>query len=124
MKRVFAGLAAGFCFSILPLSLCHAEHLELIIKDFTRSGGRYVIRFSVINKYTYERNPIVALKIMDGARSLACKQISLTVAKGADGSRVHETTIDAPLGEEVILESKIYERTRRNRLGSWFADCP
>jgi hypothetical protein len=118
-------LGAVSCLAVLLLlSICEAKNLELIVADFSPFDDGYVIRFSVRNNYTYDRNPIVAFKILDGDVPLACKQITLKVVKGADGSRVHETRIDAPLREGVILESRIFERVRRNRLGIWFAECP
>jgi hypothetical protein len=124
MKKTGLFVAVSCLVSLLLLSICHAKSLQLIIEDFSRADNGYMIRFSVRNNYTYDRNPIVAFKILDGDTPLACKQIALKVAKGADGSKVHETKIDAPPREGVILESRIFERVRRNRVGGWFADCP
>jgi hypothetical protein len=109
---------------VLPLEVCKAESLELIVKDFTRSDHGYVVRFSVKNNYTYDRNPIVAFKILDDGIPMACRRVNLTVTKGANGSQVEEIRIDAPHREGLILESKIFERVRRNRVGGWLADCP
>jgi hypothetical protein len=124
MKYILVILATACWFSLLPLGICHAKSLELIVEGFSRVDGGYEIRFSVRNKYTYDRNPIVAFKILDGNIPISCKRISLKVAGGADGSEVHETKIDAPLREGAMLESRIFERVRRNRVGGWFADCP
>ena len=124
MKRRLSVLAAALWFAIFPFSICHAKSLELIVKDFTRSDQGYVIRFSVKNNYTYDRNPTVAFKILDGDIPIACNQITLKVTKGADGSQVHETRIGGPPREGVMLESKIFERVRRNRIGDWLSDCP
>ncbi len=113
--------------SALPFcSAPEAGEMDVDIKAFVCSEGVYFIRFGVINRYTYDPNPTIAFKIIKDGRPIACEKIILHVPPGSDGSREHELYIEKACFEEegVTLESRIFTRDRRNKVGPWLGDCP
>lgn len=126
MRRVFTlGTALVFAALIL-VSPAHARnHLAVVVEDFSCGEGKYRIKFGVINRNTYETNPTIAFKILGGSGPLACKQLTLTVPAGSDGSVLQETTLDGPcMKGEATLESRVFDQRDRNRAGPWLSDCP
>ena len=79
-----------------------------------------------MNHYTYDCNPTIAFKIIKDGRPIACKRITLRVPAGVDSSREHEFFIETICSEQkqVTLESRIFERDRRNEVGPWLGNCP
>ncbi len=106
-------------------SLAHGKELDLYIKEFKCIKGKYIFKFGVINKFTYNRQPTVALKIRERDKILACKKIPVTVPAGSNGSKVHEVKFDIECGEELLaFSAKLFERRVLNRLNFWLSDCP
>jgi hypothetical protein len=106
-------------------SLAHGRELDLYIKEFKCTKEKYILKFGVINKFTYNRQPTVAFKIRKMDKILACKKIPITVPEGSDGSKVHEVTFDIECGEELLsFSAKLFERSVLNRLNFWLSDCP
>jgi hypothetical protein len=124
-KRAFS-LIILFTLTLLSFLLsAQAARFQLVVEEFSCDEGKYVIRFGVVNEYTYERNPTVAFKILQGGKPLACQSISLSVAAGSDGSEIHQVIINAPCGEEdVNLNARLFPRVERNKAGPWLSDCP
>ena len=114
------------CFLLLSLSsIAQGRVLTIDVKESECLEGKYVLKFGMINKYTYNRHPILAFKIMRGDKILACKKISLFVPAGADGSDLHELTFDLECREEgITYQIMIFERRARGKVNFWLSDCP
>jgi hypothetical protein len=124
MKNYFSGILL-LLLTLFFSPLAHGRNLDIDVKDFTCDGGKYYLRFGVINHYTYDRNPTLAFKLVQGDRVLNCKTVDLYVPAGADGSNVQELYFDLGCEEEVVsLQFRVFERRDRNRVGVWLADCP
>ena len=109
------------CFS----SIAQGRVLTINVKESKCLEGKYILKFGMINKYTYNRNPILAFKIIQGDKILACKKISLCVPAGADGSDLHEVAFDLECGEEgITYQLMIFERRASGRVNYWLSDCP
>lgn len=106
-------------------SLAHGRELDLYIKEFKCKKEKYILKFGVINKFTYNRKPTVAFKIRKMDKILACKKSPINVPEGSDGSKVYEVTFDIECGEELLsFSAKLFERRVLNRLNFWLSDCP
>lgn len=122
-KKLLWTFSAVLFFSFLSPAL--GENLDLDVKDFTCSDGKYGLKFGVINHYTYDRNPTIAFKLVRGEQILGCQTVSLNVPAGADGSELQEVYFHLPCKQEgVTIRFRIFERRDRNRVGVWTADCP
>ncbi|MBN1102282.1 MAG: hypothetical protein JXL84_02590 [Deltaproteobacteria bacterium] len=102
-----------------------AQNMKVEVPDFFCSGEKYIIRFGVVNRFTYQRTCTVAFKIMDAKRVLACKEVTLVVPAESDGSALQEIEVNAPCVEgKATLEARIFIQTDRNRVQTWLSDCP
>lgn len=126
MKMRTAALALAL---LMPLALlCPAGGAELSIKvhQFICSDGHYLVRYGMINTYTYNPQPIVAFKVMRGDQVLDCKTAAPDVSPGQDGSPAYSVTFDRSCrpDEAVSLQYRVFDRRARNRVGIWLGDCP
>jgi hypothetical protein len=114
------------CLLVISLfSPAHGRELVLDRVELKCEGGTYLLRFAVINRFTFDQQPTVAIKMIDGGRVLACRAVALQVPGGADGSVIQEVPFDLECTEEpLVYEIKIFERRRRNRVNIWLSDCP
>ena len=114
-----------FLAPLLFLPCARAQDLELVLGDFYCLEGKYIVKFGVVNSYTFQREPTIGLKIIDGDKVVACEEITLSVPPGSDGTVIHEVTFSGPCsGGEFTLESRIVDQTVRNRIGPWLSGCP
>ena len=110
---------------LFSLPSARAQNLDVILGDFYCLEEKYVIKFGVVNSYTFQREPTIAFKILDGKQALACKEVTLTVPAGSDGSEIQEIALDGPCTKgEVTLEARVFDQAVRNRVGPWLSDCP
>lgn len=100
-------------------------NLSVVVEDFSCADGKYRIKFGVINRNTYDRNPVIAFKVLDGSRPLACARLTLNVPAGSDGSALQEITVDGPCAKgDAKVEAMIFDGRSRDRAASWLSDCP
>jgi hypothetical protein len=126
MKKVMllANIFSVLCL-ILFSSPAEAQFLRLDIKEFWCMDDRYQIKFSVVNKYTYNMQITVAFKLSEKETLLACKKVVLDVPASSDGSDVHNVSIEAPCeGASPVLDAKLFTPDDRNRVGIWLMHCP
>ncbi|RJR51753.1 MAG: hypothetical protein C4576_03100 [Desulfobacteraceae bacterium] len=128
MRKSFF-LAIGLTLEILilaaPVHAGNPRNLSVVLKDFAWADGKYRIKFGIVNKNTYARNPTIAFKIIDDSRPLACKRITLNVPAGSDGSALQEITVDGLSAKgEAKVEAMVFDGRNRDRAGPWLSDCP
>jgi hypothetical protein len=125
MGKILLFSLVFFLAPLVCLPSARAQNLAVVVEDFSCVEGKYIIKFGVVNRNTYERNPTIAFKIRGGSGALACKELTLTVPAGSDGSVLQEIALDGPcMKGEATLESRVFDQRDRNRAGPWLSDCP
>jgi hypothetical protein len=120
----FLGIGLILGALLLP-SPGHAWPLNVVAETFTCDQGKYRIKFGVVNRNTYDRNPTVAFKVLDGGRPVGCKQLTVNVPAGSDGSALQEITVDGVCVKgQATLEARVFDAGNRDRAGAWLSDCP
>jgi hypothetical protein len=125
VRKFMCALIAGFLLFLAPVGLSQAAELGVVLKDFIYADEAYLLHYGLTNTYTYDWRVTVAFKIMHGGKPIACSRMETTVPAGSDGSKDLQVTIPGPdKGRDVTVESLVFHRSNRNRVGYWLADCP
>jgi hypothetical protein len=113
----------GFLFS----GPAHGNDLELVIKENKCTDEGVMIKYSFINHRKFDKpNVTAAFKITVDGKTVACKQIKTTVPRGADGSDIKETLLEATCkGKAAKIQSRLFTgMTARSTINNWESDCP
>lgn len=126
MRTRTVGLALALFIPLALFSLADGAELSIKVHEFVCRDGHYLVRFGVINTYTYNPQPIVAFKIIRNGQILDCKTTNLDVAPGEDGSPSYRVIFELSCGQDEApsLQYLIFDRRARNRVGIWLGDCP
>lgn len=134
-KIIFlSGLAFVIWFSGPLCSTARARSVELIVHGLEcpegQDGQKVLIRYSVVNNRNFDQpNVSICFKIVIDEKPVACKELKVTVPKGADGSQIYETVLEAPCGKESYkerydLRATVNHNVPQYRIEEWFAGCP
>jgi hypothetical protein len=112
------------CF-LIPFT-SYAKDLELVVKSSECHKDKVLIKYGVINYKDFDRNgTTIIFKIMKEDKPIACKELKVTIPKGDDGSKIYETTVEAPCSDITYkVESTIFKYVKRYRIDNFLSDCP
>ena len=110
MKKTIFFFSVLLYFTSPFLAPTYADDFKLNIHDFTCEEEEIVIHYSVINYINFDRqNVSLVFKIMKEEKPIACRELILTITKGADGSEINELIIDAQCeGKAISLKSSLF----------------
>ncbi len=127
MKKIISILNIAVFSCFLLLSPSYAKDLELVIKDSEcHKDNKVIIKYGVINYKDFDRNgTTIIFKIMGDDKPMACKELTVTIPKGDDGTKIYETTVEAPCtGKTYKVESTIFKYVKRYRIDELLKGCP
>jgi hypothetical protein len=130
MKKSIFFLSVLLYFTSPFLAPTYADDFKLIINDFACEEEEIVINYSVKNYINFDRpNVSLVFKIIKEEKPIACKELNVTIPKGADGSKIKELIIDAQCEEKSLsLKSSIFHDkanyNKRHRVDQFFTGCP
>jgi hypothetical protein len=107
--------------------ISHAKDIALkVIRAECAEGKGVTITYTVRNYKNFDRrNVSVLFKIMEEESPAACKEVTMTVPKDADGTKEYETTIETACdGKPVKLRSTILHNVSRYKIEEWMKGCP
>jgi len=126
MKKIILVLYIAVFSSFLSLSTTYAQDLELVVKSSECDKDKVLVKYGVINNKDFNRNgTTIIFKVMKDDKPIACKELKVTIPKGDDGSKIYETTIEAPCSDiDYKVESTIFKYVKRYRIDNFLSDCP
>ena len=116
--------AAGL---FLTPSSAQDRDVELVVKSTEcTEDNKILIKYSLINSRDFDRpNIVIGFKLLENEKPVACKELTVTVPKGADGSEIHEITFDAPCKERTFrVVANMFRNVKQYRIDEWFDGCP
>jgi len=127
MKKIILILYIAIFTCFLSLSTSYAKDLELVVKSSEcQKDNKVLVKYGVINYKDFDRNgTTIIFKVMKDDKPIACKELKVTIPKGDDGSKIYETTIEAPCNDITYkVESTIFKYVKRYRIDNFLSDCP
>lgn len=111
----------------LTVSTAVGKDIEMVIKENECTDEGIVIRYSLINGRNFDRpNVGIGFKVLVDGKVVACKEIRITVPKGADGTDVKEEILEVPCKDKAAkVITKIFGSSlSRYKVEEWFSGCP
>jgi hypothetical protein len=127
MKKIILVLYIAIFSSFLSLSITYGKDLDLVVKGSEcHKDNKVLIKYGVINYKDFDRNgTTIIFKVMKDDKPIACKELNMTIPKGDDGSKIYETTVEAPCSDiDYKVESTIFKYVKRYRIDNFLSDCP
>jgi hypothetical protein len=100
------------------------------IQIFTSSidcteDDKIVVHYSLKSTYDFEYpNVTLGFKVLEEGKTVACKEVKMSVPKESDGSEINEVVIDMPCeGKKFTVQSAVFYNIKRYKIDEWFADC-
>ena len=129
MKKYYFILIA-FIFTaglLVTPSYAQDQDVRLVVKKTEcLDENKILIQYSLINTRDFDRPHIViGFKILQNEKPVACKKLTVTVPKGADGSEIYEVTVDRPCKDTTFrLVANMFRNVKQYRIDEWFEGCP
>jgi hypothetical protein len=104
----------------------HSGDLQLQVKDFECvEEGKPVVHYSIVNTFGFDYNNVsLGFKLVEDNKPITCKELKVTVPKGADGSQINELILNVPCSNKSYsIKSAIFYYTKRYKIEEWFSDC-
>ena len=127
MKKIILVLYIAVFSSFLSLSITYAQDLDLVVKGSEcHKDNKVLVKYGVINNKDFNRNgTTIIFKVMKDDKPIACKELKVTIPKGDDGSKIYETTVEAPCSDiDYKVESTILKYLKRYSIDNFLSDCP
>lgn len=116
-----------FLLSCLFVSTSYGSNPEVVIKESNCTNEGVKVKYGLVNQENYDRfNITVVFKILEGGKSIGCKEINTTIPRGSDGSDIEEVLIDAQCaGKKTGITYRIYlGGSAKYTIESYKSDCP
>jgi hypothetical protein len=126
MKKISLLIIAVPLIIGLFLSNAYSGDIQLQVKDFECvEDGKIAIHYSLNNTFGFDYNNVsLCFKLVEDDKPVACKEIKITIPKGADGSEVKEIILNAPCSNRSLsLKSAVFYKAKRYQIDEWFSDC-
>jgi len=111
---------------VIP-SYAQDQDIKLVVKKTEcLDENKILIQYSLINTRDFERpNIVIGFKVLENEIPVACKKLTVTVPKGADGSEINEITIDRACKDTPFrLVANMFRNVKQYRIDEWFEGCP
>jgi hypothetical protein len=108
------------------LSSAYSGDIQLQIKDFECvEDGKITVHYTINNTFGFDYNNVsLCFKLVEDEKPVVCKEMKITIPKGADGSEVKELILNAScLNRNLSLKSAVFYMAKRYRIDEWFSDC-
>ena len=127
MKKINRFIMAIFILAGPFLSIAYSGEIKLSVNDVKCvKDGEIAVHYGLNNTFDFDySNVTLGFKVLKEGKPVACKELKVTVPKGADGSKIYELKIDVPCAQESYsMESAVfYYVQKRYMLEQWFSDC-
>ena len=113
--------------SCLFVGTSYGSNPEVAIKESNCTKEGVLVKYGLINQENYDRpNITVIFKILEGGKTIGCKEINTSIPRNSDGSEIEEVLIDAPCaGKKTSITHRIYlGGSAKYTIESYKSDCP